>query len=138
MIHLAATHGLAERLVHVYHTMGLNIADPNVLTRLGAEVGLETGLEGAADVWADERRAELGIMGVPALVIDGGPAGAGCTAGRRPSPPGRAGRQADSTRALVGTPLPAVTSTFSTSGSWFAAVPRIWRTPSAIPFMPWM
>lgn len=82
MIHLAADHGLAdemaERLMHGYHTVGLNIADPDVLARLGAEVGLEARLEGdayAADVRADERRAgELGITGVPSVVIDGGPA----------------------------------------------------------------
>ncbi len=39
---------------------------------------------------------------------------------------------------LVGTPTPEVTSTCSTSGTWLIAVPRTWRTPSAIPLMPWM
>ena len=39
---------------------------------------------------------------------------------------------------LVGTPVPAVTSTFSTPGTWFTDVPRTCRTPSAMPFMPWM
>ncbi len=38
----------------------------------------------------------------------------------------------------VGTPVPAVTSTCSTSGTGFTEVPRSWRTPSAMPFMPWM
>ena len=41
-------------------------------------------------------------------------------------------------RPLVGTPVPAVTTTFSTPSTWFTEVPRIWRTPSAMPFMPWM
>ena len=39
---------------------------------------------------------------------------------------------------LVGTPVPAVASTFSTFATWFTAVPRTWRTISAIPFMPWI
>ncbi len=39
---------------------------------------------------------------------------------------------------LVGTPVPDVTTTCSTDGTWFTPVPRTWRTPSAIPFMPWM
>ena len=39
---------------------------------------------------------------------------------------------------LVGTPVPAVTSTWSTSGTGFTEVPRTWRTASAMPFMPWM
>jgi hypothetical protein len=39
---------------------------------------------------------------------------------------------------LVGTPVPAVTSTFWTSGTGLTDVPRTWRTASAIPFMPWM
>ena len=38
----------------------------------------------------------------------------------------------------VGTPVPAVTSTCSTSGTWLTEVPRSCRTPSAMPFMPWM
>src|SRR3954454_8493435 len=36
----------------------------------------------------------------------------------------------------VGTPVPPVTSTCSTSVTWLTDVPRTWRTPSAIPFMP--
>ncbi len=42
------------------------------------------------------------------------------------------------TSPLVGTPVPAVTSTCGTSGSWLTDVPRSWRTASAMPFMPWM
>ena len=41
-------------------------------------------------------------------------------------------------RPLVGTPVPAVTRTCSTSATWLHEVPRIWRTASAIPFIPWM
>ena len=37
---------------------------------------------------------------------------------------------------LVGTPVPAVTSTWLTSGTWLTEVPRTWRTPSAMPFIP--
>ena len=40
--------------------------------------------------------------------------------------------------ALVGTPVPEVTSTCSTSSTWLHDVPRIWRTPSVMPFIPWM
>ena len=35
-------------------------------------------------------------------------------------------------------PVPAVTSTCSTPGTWLHDVPRIWRTDSVTPFMPWM
>jgi predicted DsbA family dithiol-disulfide isomerase len=79
LIHVAAAHGvadeMAERLLRGYHTEGLNIADQDVLTRLGGEVGIAlTGDAGADSVRADERRAaELGITGVPSVVIDGGP-----------------------------------------------------------------
>src|SRR5580692_750453 len=41
-------------------------------------------------------------------------------------------------RPLVGTPVPAVTSTGPSPPTWFTEVPRICRTPSAMPFMPWM
>ena len=44
----------------------------------------------------------------------------------------------DGFRALVGHPVPAVTSTCSTPGTWLHDVPRIWRTASVMPFMPWM
>lgn len=84
LIHLAGGHGLAdevvERLLHGYHTEGLNIADPRTLVRLGAEAGLDAtevrvalaGDTHADGVRADERRAaELGVTGVPSVVIDG-------------------------------------------------------------------
>ena len=41
-------------------------------------------------------------------------------------------------RPLVGQPVPAVTSTCSTSSTWLHDVPRIWRTASVILFIPWM
>ena len=41
-------------------------------------------------------------------------------------------------RPLVGTPVPAVTSTGPSPGTWFTESPRTWRTASAMPFMPWM
>ncbi|WP_049570264.1 DsbA family oxidoreductase [Nonomuraea sp. SBT364] len=88
--HFAARRGLGgqmmERLLRAYHTEGLNVADPDVLRRLGGETGLDTGEVGAmlagddhaGDVRADRRRAaERGITGVPSLVIDGGPPVAG-------------------------------------------------------------
>jgi predicted DsbA family dithiol-disulfide isomerase len=90
LIHLAADHDLAdemaERLLRGYHTEGLNVADQDVLARLGAEAGLVAadvrallaGDTHADSVRADERRAvELGITGVPSLVIDGNPAVSG-------------------------------------------------------------
>src|SRR5690606_27374037 len=40
--------------------------------------------------------------------------------------------------ALVGTPTPAVTRTWSFFAGWLTEVPRISRTPSFTPFMPWM
>jgi predicted DsbA family dithiol-disulfide isomerase len=83
LIHLAAEHGLAdemmERLLHGYHTEGLNVADPQILARLGAEAGLDAtevrallaGNAHANSVRADERRAaELGVTSVPSVVID--------------------------------------------------------------------
>ncbi|REE97385.1 DsbA family oxidoreductase [Thermomonospora umbrina] len=84
--HLAADRGRAdqmmERLLRAYHSEGLNVADPQVLRRLGGDAGLDDDevrvvLAGAAyadDVREDERRAaEYGVTGVPSLVIDGGP-----------------------------------------------------------------
>ena len=41
-------------------------------------------------------------------------------------------------RPEVGTPVTAVTSTCSTSGTWLTEVRGYWRTPSVMPFMPWM
>lgn len=80
--HLATAEGVAdqmlEHLLRAYHTDGLNIADPSVLQRLGAEAGLDiskvrsllAGDAYADAVRADERRAaEHGVTGVPSLVI---------------------------------------------------------------------
>lgn len=84
LCHLAATYGLTdqvmERLLHAYHTEGLNVADSRVLQRLGVEAGLGpeqvhavlAGDDYAEAVRADQRRAaEHGVTGVPSLVIDG-------------------------------------------------------------------
>lgn len=81
---LAATDGrgwvMVERLLRAYHTEGLNVADPEVLRRLGVEAGLDgdrvdgvlRGDEFADEVRDDRRRAvELGVSRVPTLVIDG-------------------------------------------------------------------
>ncbi|WP_043635961.1 DsbA family oxidoreductase [Nonomuraea candida] len=83
---LAAELGLGdqmmERLLHAYHTEGLNVADPRVLEALGGEAGVDAGRvrgvlagdEYAAEVREDRRRgAESGVTGVPSLVIDGRP-----------------------------------------------------------------
>lgn len=81
---LAAADGrggvMVERLLRAYHTEGLNVADPEVLRRLGVETGLDgdrvdgvlVGAEFADEVRDDRRRAvELGVSRVPTLVIDG-------------------------------------------------------------------
>ena len=81
---LADEHGLggemAERLFAAYFTESLRISDPDVLLRLGVEIGLDADeitalLEGdafAEDVRADEAMAaESGFTGVPTFVIDG-------------------------------------------------------------------
>ncbi|GAA2213825.1 protein disulfide isomerase FrnE [Nonomuraea monospora] len=81
---LAADRGRAdqlwEALLHAYHTEGLNVADPQVLARLGGTAGLEADevravLDGdgyADQVRADRlRAAEHGITSIPSLVIDG-------------------------------------------------------------------
>src|SRR5439155_10076151 len=47
-------------------------------------------------------------------------------------------RSTPSTSPLVGTPVPAVTSTCSAPSTWLTDVPRTCRTPSAMPFIPWM
>lgn len=86
LCHLASDHGLAddmmERLLHAYHTEGLNVADPETLERLGTEAGLDASdvraLLGddtyAEHVRADERRAaEQGVTAVPSLVINAQP-----------------------------------------------------------------
>ena len=48
------------------------------------------------------------------------------------------GQAAPMTRPLVGTPVPAVTSTGPSPGTWLTEVPRTCLTASAIPFIPWM
>ncbi|TDC83674.1 DsbA family oxidoreductase [Actinomadura sp. 7K507] len=81
---LASDHGRAdemmERLLGAYHSEGLNVADPQILQRLSEEAGLDaarvrtvlTGDDYAEQVRSDRRRAaELGVRGVPSLVIDG-------------------------------------------------------------------
>ncbi|NJP90960.1 DsbA family oxidoreductase [Nonomuraea sp. FMUSA5-5] len=85
LVKLAADRGRADQmmeLLHAYHTEGHNVADPQVLRRLGGEAGLDIGevrsvLDGddyADEVRTDRRRAaEHGITGVPSLVIDGRP-----------------------------------------------------------------
>ncbi|MCX5393900.1 DsbA family oxidoreductase [Streptomyces sp. NBC_00094] len=85
LVRLGAAHGLAdamvERLLYGYHTEGLDIAAPEVLEKLAVEAGLEPslvrrvleGTEFGESVRADERRAvEIGVRGVPTLVVDGG------------------------------------------------------------------
>ena len=83
LIHLAATYGhqaaAQERLMRAYFTDGEAIADPETLTRLMVEVGvdadeardvLESGRFGD-DVREDELLAsQLGIQGVPFFVFD--------------------------------------------------------------------
>ncbi|MEU4540658.1 DsbA family oxidoreductase [Streptosporangium sp. NPDC023825] len=86
LVKLAADRGRADQmmelLLHAYHTEGDNVADAQVLRRLGGEAGLDSGevrdvLDGddyADEVRADRRRAaERGVTGVPSLVIDGRP-----------------------------------------------------------------
>lgn len=86
LCHLAAAHDrtdqMMERLLRAYHTEGLNVADPQVLQRLGGEAGLPDAEirallasgDYAEQVRADRRRAaEHGVTGVPSLVIDGRP-----------------------------------------------------------------
>lgn len=83
LIHFAATEGkrdaMVERLFQAYLTEGAALGDIDVLVRLAAEVGLDTGaarsaLEGMAfaeDVRADEERARrFGISSVPFFAID--------------------------------------------------------------------
>ena len=81
LIALSSTQGLGEamsqRLFSAYFSEGLLISDHDVLKALAGEVGVE----GAPDLWtsnafADEVRAdeteaaELGISGVPAMLMD--------------------------------------------------------------------
>ncbi|MFH8725103.1 DsbA family oxidoreductase [Streptomyces termitum] len=86
LTHLAGKYGrtdaMVERLLHAYHTEALIITDHDVLVRLAEEAGLDAAearavLAGDAyadDVRADQERArELGVSGVPSVVIDGRP-----------------------------------------------------------------
>ncbi|MFI0355239.1 DsbA family protein [Actinomadura sp. 9N407] len=83
---LAAEDGRAdrmmERLLAAYHSEGLNVADLQILQRLGEEAGLDAtrvravlvGDDYAERVRSDRRRAtEHGVTSVPSLVIDGRP-----------------------------------------------------------------
>jgi predicted DsbA family dithiol-disulfide isomerase len=83
LIHLAASHGIQdemkERLLRAYFTEGAAIGEPDVLQRLGEEVGLDgaevaellAGDRFAAEVRSDEHRAQLfGVTGVPFFGID--------------------------------------------------------------------
>lgn len=84
VVHLAAEHGLQdamkERLLRGYLCEGEAIGEPEVLTRLAVEVGLEEELVRATlssdafarDVRDDESQAQqLGITGVPFFVLGG-------------------------------------------------------------------
>jgi predicted DsbA family dithiol-disulfide isomerase len=83
LVHLAAVSNSAEameeRLMRAYFTDGEAIGDPEVLTRLAVDAGLDAsrvseallGDAYAADVRADESRARsFGISGVPFFAID--------------------------------------------------------------------
>ncbi|MEY2403673.1 MAG: hypothetical protein QOD38_1224, partial [Acidimicrobiaceae bacterium] len=83
LLHLAAEHDrqgdLKEALLSAYQEKGEHIADPDVLTKVALEVGLDeaevrdvlAGDRYAADVRADEREAhEIGVQGVPFFVFD--------------------------------------------------------------------
>jgi predicted DsbA family dithiol-disulfide isomerase len=83
LVHLAASHDLQdamkERLMLAYFTEGERIGDPDVLVRLGREVGLPD--DDARDVLATDRYGaevredestamSLGISAVPFFVVD--------------------------------------------------------------------
>jgi predicted DsbA family dithiol-disulfide isomerase len=83
LLHLAAEHGLQdalkEALLSAYQEKGEHIADPDVLTKVAIDAGLDEGAvrdvlasdRYADDVRADEREAhELGVQGVPFFVFD--------------------------------------------------------------------
>jgi predicted DsbA family dithiol-disulfide isomerase len=82
LIALSATQGLddamSERLFRAYFSEGLLVSDRSVLTSLAIELGV-TGIDELwrndayfAEVRSDEADAqELGITGVPSLLIDG-------------------------------------------------------------------
>lgn len=86
VVHLGAEHDRATQvmrgLLRAYHTDGRNVADPDVLRDVGRAAGLPDDelravLDGdahAAAVRDDERRAvELGVQGVPTIVVAGRP-----------------------------------------------------------------
>jgi predicted DsbA family dithiol-disulfide isomerase len=83
LLHLASERGLQgalkEALLSAYQEKGLHIADPEVLTSVAVEVGLDadevanvlTSDRYADEVRADEREAhEIGVQGVPFFVFD--------------------------------------------------------------------
>jgi len=83
LIHLAAKHGLEdqteERLFAAHFTEGKQIGDPNVLQKLGVEIGLPsdevrtllTGNAFTSDVRQEEEEAHsLGIRGVPFFLFN--------------------------------------------------------------------
>ncbi|WP_407564320.1 DsbA family protein [Streptomyces sp. 184] len=80
LVHHAATRGAADdvvdRLMRAYAVEGRWIGDPATLAAIASEAGLPAlppGAAYAADVAADLARArELGVTGVPTVVIDGG------------------------------------------------------------------
>ena len=83
LLHLAAQCGvqdqLKEALLSAYQEKGQHIADPDVLTAVAIEVGLDPDDVSdvlGSDLYADEVRAEenvghqLGVQGVPFFVFD--------------------------------------------------------------------
>jgi predicted DsbA family dithiol-disulfide isomerase len=77
---------LAEKLFSAYFVEGRDVGDRQVLTEIGAEVGLMpdeiaeafTGQAAAAAVAAEEEHArQLGIHGVPTFLVQGKPLGSG-------------------------------------------------------------
>jgi predicted DsbA family dithiol-disulfide isomerase len=83
LLHLAAERGvqgaLKEALLSAYQEKGQHIADPDVLTNVAIEVGLDgdevqsvlASDRFAEEVRADEREAhEIGVQGVPFFVFD--------------------------------------------------------------------
>lgn len=82
LVALASSQGLgeqmAERLFRAHHTDELNVADPDTLQRLAAEVGVRWSDEGAARTRADlDRVRRSGIQGVPVLRFADQPATSG-------------------------------------------------------------
>ena len=85
LIAQASRQGLAERMVErlfrAYYSDGLNVADPAVLTRLAAEIGVTTNTGGVAELRADLAEVRRGgVTGVPLFVFDGGPTRTGAQA----------------------------------------------------------